>query len=64
MNTDKSTTSRYELKHFGDEPRILVRRAGRDGAHPRAVTRLPRAYIDAAEEVIGATQSDNLPVDA
>ena len=63
MSTEILPLPRYELKHFSGEPRHPWYGVRVETAHTcERVTFGYREPIDAAEEVIGAAQSENLPV--
>jgi len=63
MNDSILPLPRYELKHFSGEPRRPWYGVRVGTAHTcERVTFGYREPIDAAEEVIGAAQSENLPV--
>ena len=63
MNDSSLPLPRYELKHFAGEPCTPWYGVRVETAHTcERVTFGYREPIDAAEEVIGAAQSENLPV--
>ena len=63
MNDSSLPLPRYELKHFAGEPCTPWYGVRVETAHTcERVTWGFREPIDAAEEVIGAAQSENLPV--
>lgn len=62
MNTDSIPNPRYELKYFAGEPRTPWCGVRVEGGTCERITWGFREPIDAAEETIGAAQSEGLPV--
>jgi hypothetical protein len=64
MDNNSLPYPRYELKHFGGQPRTPWAgvRVEREGAGAEIVTWQFRDPIDAADELLGCAQSEGLPV--
>lgn len=62
MDTNSLPNPRYELKHFGGEPRAPWHGVRVEGHTCEMVTWGFKEPIDAADEMLGAAKSESLPV--